>query len=100
MSFIPDQARRGRLDAVLPELPPGVYSLAWQVLSTADGHVTRGDVVFEVGSVPAIAPAPGPISPAPTEVILRWMGLLPLVLAIGGLAVSVGVIRPAARANA
>jgi methionine-rich copper-binding protein CopC len=29
------------------ELPPGAYSLRWQVLAT-DGHITRGDVPFSV----------------------------------------------------
>ena len=27
------------------DLPPGTYSLRWQVLAT-DGHITRGDVPF------------------------------------------------------
>ena len=30
------------------ELPPGNYSLRWQVLAV-DGHITRGDVPFTVG---------------------------------------------------
>lgn len=30
-------------------LPPGAYSLRWQVLAT-DGHITRGDVPFTVGN--------------------------------------------------
>ena len=30
------------------ELPPGSYSLRWQVLAV-DGHITRGDVPFTVG---------------------------------------------------
>ncbi|HVJ52533.1 MAG TPA: copper resistance CopC family protein [Aliidongia sp.] len=29
------------------ELPPGAYSLRWQVLAV-DGHITRGDVAFTV----------------------------------------------------
>jgi len=29
-------------------LPPGVYTLRWQVLAI-DGHITRGDVPFTVG---------------------------------------------------
>jgi|HubBroStandDraft_1064217.scaffolds.fasta_scaffold00009_106 methionine-rich copper-binding protein CopC len=29
-------------------LPPGLYSLRWQVLAV-DGHITRGDVPFTVG---------------------------------------------------
>jgi methionine-rich copper-binding protein CopC len=30
------------------DLPPGAYSLRWQVLAV-DGHITRGDVPFTVG---------------------------------------------------
>jgi methionine-rich copper-binding protein CopC len=29
-------------------LPPGIYTLRWQVLAI-DGHITRGDVPFTVG---------------------------------------------------
>jgi copper resistance protein C len=29
------------------ELPPGAYSLRWQVLAV-DGHITRGDVPFTI----------------------------------------------------
>src|SRR5690606_21695703 len=32
----------------LPDLPPGAYATAWQVVS-ADGHPIRGAFVFEVG---------------------------------------------------
>jgi len=35
------------LKVSLPPLPPGSYRVIWRVLS-ADGHVTRGDFVFEV----------------------------------------------------
>lgn len=31
------------------ELAPGTYTLRWQVLAV-DGHVTRGDVPFQVGA--------------------------------------------------
>ena len=36
-----------KLRAQLPALPPGHYSLRWQVLAV-DGHITRGDVPFTV----------------------------------------------------
>jgi methionine-rich copper-binding protein CopC len=36
-----------RLDAKAT-LPPGAYTLRWQVLAI-DGHITRGDVPFTVG---------------------------------------------------
>jgi methionine-rich copper-binding protein CopC len=35
--------------ATRASLPPGTYTLRWQVLAV-DGHITRGDVPFTVGS--------------------------------------------------
>ena len=34
---------------MLPEIPDGVYSVNWKVLSEADGHFTQGLLVFGVG---------------------------------------------------
>lgn len=36
------------LMAQVPALPPGAYTLRWQVLAV-DGHITRGDIPFTVG---------------------------------------------------
>jgi hypothetical protein len=36
------------LDSTAGDLPPGAYRLRWQVLSV-DGHITRGDIPFQVG---------------------------------------------------
>lgn len=36
------------LRAALPPLPPGRWRLRWQVLAL-DGHITRGDIPFQVG---------------------------------------------------
>lgn len=54
---LPDQSQRvlpidlagadDRLDTKA-SLPPGAYTLRWQVLAI-DGHITRGDVPFTVG---------------------------------------------------
>ena len=47
-------------------LDPGAYTVRWQVLAT-DGHITRGDVAFTVGTGPADAPGtPTNPTPAPT----------------------------------
>lgn len=53
----PDGARRAltllpqpaldSLSATVDNVPPGSYRLRWQVLST-DGHITRGEVPFQV----------------------------------------------------
>jgi methionine-rich copper-binding protein CopC len=40
------------------DLPPGDYTIRWQVLAT-DGHITRGDVPFTIDT-PAAASASKP----------------------------------------
>lgn len=69
------------------DLPKGVYTVAWRVVSRVDGHATGGAFAFGVGVSPkgAAPPTVGvpktpPISPA--EVAGRWLlyvGLLGLV---------------------
>jgi methionine-rich copper-binding protein CopC len=41
--------RPDRLEATLGGLGPGDYKVKWQVLSV-DGHITRGEIPFHVGS--------------------------------------------------
>lgn len=41
------QSSDTELRAALPALPPGRWRLRWQVLAL-DGHITRGDIPFEV----------------------------------------------------
>lgn len=71
------------------DLPTGVYTVAWRVLSRVDGHVTGGAFAFGVGVSPANASPPPipaaetpPISPA--EVAGRWLVYVGLVGVIGG----------------
>jgi len=42
-----DAAEAKLLKVTLPPLAPGSYRVVWRVLS-ADGHVTRGELAFEV----------------------------------------------------
>jgi len=42
-----DRGEPNKLDAKASGLEPGTYRLRWQVLSV-DGHVSRGDVTFNV----------------------------------------------------
>ena len=93
--------------ASLGDLPPGVYTISWQVVSAVDGHTTRGLVPFNVGD-PGAIPAPlsaGEIGAATSEesgvqsgpagVVARWLMLLSL-LALGGLVVAGPILlRPA-----
>lgn len=71
------------------ELPTGVYTVAWRVLSRVDGHVTGGAFAFGVGVSPANATSPPiraagtpPISPA--EIAGRWLVYVGLIAVIGG----------------
>lgn len=71
------------------ELPTGVYTVAWRVLSRADGHVTGGAFSFGVGVSPiGSTPPPSasvgspPVSPA--EVAGRWLLYVGLIGLAGG----------------
>ncbi|WP_026370740.1 CopD family protein [Kallotenue papyrolyticum] len=86
----------------LPPLAEGVYSLQWRTLSTADGHTMTGMVPFVIGD-PAAANAPLVLPPAPpdplaapplSDVAARWLTLLGLTLALGGLCFRLLVWQP------
>ncbi len=71
------------------ELPNGVYTVAWRVLSRVDGHVTGGAFVFGVGVSPQGAtppPVPAATTPpiSPAEIAGRWLLYLGLIGLIGG----------------
>ncbi|MGD9892234.1 MAG: CopD family protein [Dehalococcoidia bacterium] len=89
--------------ATLGDVPPGVYTISWQVVSSVDGHTTRGLIPFNVGDPGAV---PDPLSAeaigtatseaasvqrGPAGVIGRWMMLLSM-LALGGLTVAVPLL--------
>jgi copper transport protein len=93
--------------ASLGSLPPGLYTISWQVVSAVDGHTTRGLVPFNVGD-PGAIPAPlsaeeisaassdvSEVQSGPAGVIARWLMLLSL-LGLGGLVVAGPLLlRPA-----
>jgi copper transport protein len=72
-----------------PPLASGVYTMAWHVLSAADGHITEGTFPFSVGVAISSSPVEHatqiasnqPISTA----IVRWLGLLAMLLIVGSL---------------
>jgi copper transport protein len=74
-----------RLTYQLPSLPAGLYTVDWRVLSTVDGHLTRGAFSFGAGtvSVPATIGAASTAGPSWTEVAARWVGLIGIFLLIG-----------------
>jgi copper transport protein len=81
------------LEASLPRLPKGPYTVRWHALS-GDGHVVSG--VFTFG-VRAPAPAPmeafGASGPTRSEHVVRWLYFLSLALVIGGLGFRLLVLR-------
>ncbi len=87
----------------LPPLAEGVYALQWRTLSTADGHTMTGTVPFVIGD-PSAADAPLTLPPAPpnplaappaADMATRWLILLGLSLAVGGLLFRLLIWRPA-----
>lgn len=81
------------LEASLPRLPRGSYTIRWHAIS-GDGHVVSG--VFTFG-VRAVAPPPteafGASGPTRTENIVRWLYFLALALLVGGLGFRVLALR-------
>jgi copper transport protein len=81
------------VDAFLPRLPKGPYTVRWHVLS-GDSHVVSG--VFTFG-VRAAAPLPtdafGSSGPTQAEDVVRWLYFLSLALLVGGLGFRLLVVR-------
>lgn len=67
----------------LPSLPPGLYVVDWRVISTVDGHLTRGSFAFGVGQVSGQMAPPAVPGPAWPDVVARWTGLVGVILLIG-----------------
>lgn len=70
----------------LEPIPDGGYTVAWSVLSTVDGHTTKGSFVFAIGNaplpaVPDVGPAVRP--PSPIELAGRVLSYAGIALAIG-----------------
>ena len=71
----------------LGEIADGGYVVSWQVLSTVDGHTTRGSFVFALGdaelpAIPDVGEAYEP--PRPLEIAGRAASFLGLALLVGG----------------
>ncbi len=81
----------------LPDLPFGLYSVRWRVLSEADGHFTQGLLVFGVGEgidpTSAVVVETETLVP-PLEVLLRWLNFTVLLTLVGSVAVAYLVLTP------
>ncbi|HEY7061664.1 MAG TPA: FixH family protein [Chloroflexota bacterium] len=75
---------------VLPDLPPGTYTVVWKTLSAVDGHTARGAFPFTVGldqtPAPMVLPPGADLAGSaatPWSVSSRWLTLLTAVLLAG-----------------
>jgi methionine-rich copper-binding protein CopC len=93
----PHLAASSVLVGSLPRLRRGSYAVTWQVMSRDDGHLTSGTMVFGVGRSAAAASTrtKAPATP-PADALLHWLAFAFDALLLGGLAVSVAVLRPVA----
>ena len=82
-------------------LADGTYTVAWQNVSTVDGHRVRGAFVFSVGA--GLKPAPTdaaaavadqPLLQSPAEPVIRWLVLLGGLTLVGGVTFHLLVSRP------
>lgn len=85
--------------AGVPDLGPGIYAVAYQVVSTVDGHATTGRFAFRIDPTGAAAPPTVPVtSTSPSVGILtiaaRWVALLALLVALGAVIGWWNVRRP------
>ena len=81
------------VEARLPRLPRGAYTVRWHVLS-GDGHVVSGVFTFGVrAAAPPVTDAVGASGPTTTEHVVRWAYFLALALLVGGLGFRLLVVR-------
>lgn len=92
-----------QLAIALKPLSDGTYTVSWKVLSSTDGHITRGNFAFSVGNVagPVVAasvPTTGSVSETdPLSVLVRWVNLLAFLSLVGSSFYSVILLRRSLR---
>lgn len=106
-AVIVDRGDPTHMTLALGELDPGLYTVAWQTLSSIDGHEWYGSFPFTVlnpdGSRPqagqaiTVAGGRGDL-PTAGEALARWLALVPSMLIAGGTLIQLLVtgIRPEA----
>lgn len=82
------------------DLPNGVYTVSWKVVSKTDGHLTQGSFSFGIGQ--SVQPAAVSIKETIpfTGALVRWLNLVSLALVVGSVGFRVLVWRPASRSVA
>ena len=79
------------------DLPDGVYTVVWRVLSAADGHITQGSFPLTIGAVTA-ATSSATVTQVGFRVqdaAVRWLNLISIALVVGGLSFVLFVWQPA-----
>ncbi|MEW5957250.1 MAG: copper resistance protein CopC [Chloroflexota bacterium] len=82
----------------LPDLPPGLYTIRWRVLSEADGHFTHGLLVFGIGEGVDPGRAAVTVTETPVslpEVLLRWLNFSALLVLVGSVVITFLILTPA-----
>jgi copper transport protein len=79
----------------LPDLPDGVYRVAYRAFGTSDLHEVSGSIVFGVGAAPAVVGGEVATSARPGEVAARTTAHLGLGLVAAGLVLLAAVARVA-----
>lgn len=88
------------VSASLPDLGPGTYTVSYQVISAADGHITSGIFAFLVDPT-GTQPAPGvtghsaSLADGPPVIAARWLALAGALAAAGILLFWLFSARPA-----
>lgn len=101
-----DTSERRNLAISVPPLSTGSYVVAWQVLSSIDGHLTGGSFSFSIGPPPEKALQPESVSPQVEkdkalnfqrlwEPVMRWLNFLGLMVIVGGMFFQMLLLRPA-----
>ncbi len=99
-----DAADQAHMTLVLPPLAPGIYTVVWRTLSSADGHEWVGSFPITVlnadGTRPSVTGAGLSIAsqntlPSPVEIVVRWLSLMGALLLFGGAAFRLWAVNPA-----
>ncbi|MGQ0606913.1 MAG: copper resistance protein CopC [Chloroflexota bacterium] len=88
------------ITVALPPLDAGIYTVSYQVVSTVDGHATRGLFAFVVDPTGAEAPpTTPPVSSSPSvdgwAIAARWLALVAALVGLGSLTTWWQAGRPA-----
>ncbi|MBI4492749.1 MAG: copper resistance protein CopC [Chloroflexi bacterium] len=86
----------------LQPLEQGTYTVAWQALSSVDGHLTRGLYGLSIGVAPTdgtTLAAPDASAALPFEAATRWLAYLSAAALVGALLFRLLTLGPVAEAQ-